>query len=128
MRKRALAAAATLLALVAARDDPLAGRVAGAPARCIDLDRVDGPGIQDDGTILYRQNGRRVWRASVIGACPRLRPFDTLIVEVYGRRLCADDRFRIRGSGTSIASGYCRLGADHAAALPLFDRAAAVRR
>ena len=111
MSRPAAAAIATLLALVAARDDPLTGRIAGPPARCLDLGRVDGPAVQDDGTILYRESGRRVWRASIVGNCPSRRPLDTLIVVVYGNQLCANDRFRIRESGLSIPSAYCRFGA-----------------
>lgn len=95
----------------AARDDPLAGRVAGPAADCIELDRVQGPTIADDGrAILYPKNLRRVWRTEPIGACPGLDRFARLVVEVQGRRLCRNDRFHpIQPGGLSGAT--CRFAA-----------------
>lgn len=103
--------AVALLALTAARDDPLAGRVPGPATDCIDLDRVDGPDIRDARTILYRQNRGRIWRADLAAACRSLQPFSTIVVEVYGRRLCRNDRFRVRTPDSTILGGYCRFGA-----------------
>lgn len=100
--------AVALLALGAARDDPLAGRVAGAPVDCIDLDRVQGPEIVDRTTVLYRQDGRRVWRTGPVGHCGPMRPGDGLIVELQGRRLCRDDRFRVRAAGY-VGAALCRF-------------------
>jgi hypothetical protein len=104
-RALALAAAAGGL-LVAADRDPLAGRVAGPPERCITLGVNDGPSIVDGSTILYRQ-GARLYRTGPRGSCPALRPFNTLIVEVYGGQLCANDRFRVLQPGSSIPSAPC---------------------
>lgn len=103
-------ARAVLLALVlaAAGDDPLAGRVAGPAADCIDLDRVQGPQFTDGRTILYRQDAQRVWRTEPIGGCARTEPGDGLIVEVQGHRLCRDDRFRVRSAG-HVRPGLCRF-------------------
>jgi len=105
---RAMVAAAALLPLVAARDEPLAGRVAGAPVDCIDLSTVTGPEIVDTRTILYRRGGR-TWRTGPIGTCPSLRPFQIVIADVYGAQLCRNDRFRLLTPSTSIPSGYCRF-------------------
>lgn len=102
-------AALLVLVLTAARDDPLAGRVAGAAVDCIDLDRVQGPEIVDQRTILYRQNGRRVWRTGPDGACGPMQANDGLVVEVQGRRLCRGDRFRVRSAGY-VGGAVCRLG------------------
>ncbi len=111
MRSRRVAALlATGIALVASRDDPLAGRIAGPPVACIDLARVQGPTILDDKTILYRQSGKRVWRAVPIGSCEALRPPATIIVDVYGGQLCRNDRFRLLSYGMTIPSSYCRFG------------------
>ena len=101
--------AALALALGASRDDPLAGRVAGAPVGCIDIARVQGPTIIDATTILYRQSGKRTWRTGPVGSCPQLRPFATMIVDVYGGQLCRNDRFRLVEPGLSIPSAYCRF-------------------
>lgn len=100
-----------LLLLVAAKDDPLAGRTAGVPVACIDGDFVQGPEIVDKRTILYRQNGRRVWRTGPIGACPGLDRFAILVVERYGRKLCRDDRFSPVPQGSRIPFGRCRFAA-----------------
>lgn len=96
-----------LALLPAATTDPLAGRIAGAPVDCIDLARQGGPEIVDDHTILYRESGRRTWLARPIGTCPSLRPLQTLIVEVYGGRVCRLDRFRVLTPGMTIPSAYC---------------------
>lgn len=101
--------AALALALVAGKSDPLAGRVAGTPVRCIDIGRNDGPDIVDSQTILYRQSGKRIWKTGPVGECPSLRPVDTLIVDVYGGQICRNDRFRTISNGTSIPSPYCRF-------------------
>ena len=107
---RIAALAALALTLVAGRDDPLAGRIAGAPVRCIGVGLVQGPTILDDKTILYRQSGKRVWRAVPIGSCEALRPPATIIVDVYGGQLCRNDRFRLLSYGMTIPSSYCRFG------------------
>lgn len=98
------------LALVAAKDDPLAGRVAGTPVTCIDPSLSDGPQITDAGTIVYRRGGKRLWVSTPIGRCT-LRPLSTLIVERYGSQLCRNDRFRVIDPPQSIPSAYCRFGA-----------------
>ena len=103
-------AALMLLVLAAARDDPLAGRTAGKPVDCIDLDSVQGPEIVGPQTILYRQSGRRIWLAGPIDACPALRSGDGLVVEVQGRKVCRRDRFRVRSNG-AVLGGVCRFGA-----------------
>ncbi len=104
---RALALASTASGLLVAADhDPLAGRVAGPPQRCISLGPSDGPTIVDSQTILYRQ-GARIYRTGPRDSCPALRPFNTLIVEVFGGELCSGDRFRILEPGSSIPSAAC---------------------
>jgi hypothetical protein len=111
MRAAVLAAVALLTVGMpgAGKSDPLAGRVAGTPVRCIDLQQLNGPEIVDSQTILYRQSGKRIWKTGPVGECASLRPFDTLIVDVYGGQLCRNDRFRTVSVGMSIPSGYCRF-------------------
>lgn len=109
---RTPAALLLLIALAAstgAKRDPLAGRVAGKPAECISLNTNTSPDIVDQHTILYRETNRRVWRTGPVGACPSLRPLNTLIIDVYGGQLCRNDRFRVLTPNTSIPSGYCRF-------------------
>jgi hypothetical protein len=108
--RAALLAPVLLLPAAAAKDDPLAGRIAGAPVQCIDPHLTQGPEIVDQHTILYRESGRRVWRAEPVGDCPDLTPDATLIVVQFGSRLCADDRFRARRPGDIIPGATCRFG------------------
>lgn len=111
MRAAVLTAVALLTAgmLVAGKSDPLVGRSAGTPVRCVNLQLLNGPEIVDAQTILYRQSGKRIWKTGPVGECPSLRPLDTLIVEVYGGQLCRNDRFRTVSAGMSIPSGSCRF-------------------
>ena len=106
----ALAGLAGAAAPAAPREEPLAGRVAGAPVDCVDQARVEGPDIIDSRTILYRQSLKRVWRNDLPAACPGLRPNATLIVEIYGNQLCRNDHFRPREPGAIIPGPICRLG------------------
>ena len=87
----------------------LDGRVAGAPVNCIGNSASTRPMIIDSHTILYRDGGR-VYRNDVVGSCPRLTPYNTMIVEVQGGQLCRNDRFRVLEPGTTIPGPYCRLG------------------
>jgi len=88
----------------------LGDRVAGAPRDCISVTDSDGPQIIDDHTIVYKPLGRTVWRNDLGAACPGLRPYTTLIVEVHGSQLCRNDRFRVLDPGSSIPSAYCMFG------------------
>lgn len=105
---------AMLVAPAIGRDDPLAkelaGRVAGQPVDCVNLSRLNGPTIIDENTIIYRENGRRIWRNDLAGECRGLRPLSTLVVDVYGSHLCRNDHFRALEPGSSIPTAYCRLG------------------
>ena len=107
---RTLALPALLLALVAAKDDPLAGRVAEAPVQCIDPSFANGPQITDQGTIIYRPTGKRLYVTTPIGPCPSLRPFTTLIVERFGSQQCRNDRFRVLEPTSRIPGPFCRFG------------------
>ena len=112
MKRAALLIALPLLAApsLAARPDPLAGRVAGAPQRCLGLQRAGGPDIVDARTILYRE-GDRIWRTGPVGNCPGLRPLTRLIVDVYGAQICRNDRFRTLDVNAIIPGPYCRFDA-----------------
>jgi hypothetical protein len=91
-------------------ESALAGRIAGKPVDCVDHARLNGPQIIDEKTLIYRENGRRVWRNDLIGTCPGLRPMDTLIVDVFGSQLCCNDHFRAVSPGERIPGAICRLG------------------
>ncbi len=105
---RVLILAALALPLLAAKSDPLAGRVAGPPQRCISLMSQQGLYIADENLILAQQSGRRIWRANTVGRCS-MQSLDTLIVDVYGSQVCRNDRYRVLRTGTSIPGPYCRF-------------------
>lgn len=111
--RAALTTAVALLAspVLAADHDPLAGRTAGPAEECVALDRVQGPDIRSDGTIIYRQNRHRIWVTRPVDPCPGLHPPATLIVAVYGSQLCRNDRFRVQQNNSSIPGPICRFGA-----------------
>jgi len=112
VRAIALGLALPLLAAsgLAADRDPLAGRIAGAPQECVSLDRLQGPDIQRDGTIIYRQNRRRLYVTRTVDPCPSLRPPATLIVAVHGSRLCRNDRLRVQRTDGIVPGPVCRFG------------------
>lgn len=87
----------------------LGDRVPGKPQDCINPGITDGPQIIDSRTLIYRQ-GSRLYRNDLASECPSLAPLTTVIVEMRGSQLCRNDQFRVLTPGTSIPSGYCRLG------------------
>ena len=97
------------LALVAAKDDPLAGRTPGKPTQCISPDVSSGPVITDNGQIIYRRTERRIWVSTPLDGCPSLRPLTTLVVERYGQ-ICRGDRFRVIDPPLRIPGPFCRFG------------------
>lgn len=105
-----LAGFAGAAAPAAPREDPLAGRIAGAAVDCVDQSRLGGPDIVDNRTILYRQSLGRIWRNDLPAACPGLRPNTTLIVQIYGSQLCRNDNFQTRDAGSIVNGPLCRLG------------------
>lgn len=93
-----------------ALDAALEGRVAAGPAQqCIDSGFTDGPQIIDKRHIAYRSAGR-LYLNTLPEECRPLREDSILIVEVHGGQLCRNDLFRTLERGTTIPSGYCRLG------------------
>ena len=97
------------LALLAAADDPFAGRIAGPVASCIDARLTPEVQVVDAHTILYRETARRLWRTGPDGPCPDLEPQATLLVEQRGAELCRGDRFRVRREGVALPGGVCRF-------------------
>lgn len=87
----------------------LGDRVPSKPQDCINPGITDGPQVIDSHTLIYRQ-GSRLYRNDLVSECPSLAPLTTVIVEMRGSQLCRNDMFRVLTPGTSIPSGYCRLG------------------
>lgn len=106
MRRAALLLLAAL-PLLAAKDDPFAGRVAGKPQRCLNTSIMNRGGVIVDENTIYYRDGPRLWRTGPRGRCPALRPQATLILEIWGGQLCSGDRFRVLDPGVRIPSGAC---------------------
>ncbi|WP_162242944.1 hypothetical protein [Sphingomonas sp. Leaf412] len=92
------------------RDRELAGRVAGPAADCIFTSRTEGPMIVDRQTILFREGGRRIWRADLGDSCPSLREDMILLIRPRDSRLCRDDRFQPLDRDSRIPGAVCRFG------------------
>ncbi|MEP9400301.1 hypothetical protein [Sphingomonas sp. VNH70] len=87
----------------------LAGRTAGEPQNCIPIGFIDGPQVVGD-SLIYRQNGRRLWRTQVRDRCPFLRDDQIVVSILYGTQVCRNDRFRLIDRGSRIPSGDCTFG------------------
>ena len=89
--------------------DELKGLTPGEPINCISSTSTNGPQVIDKDTILYRQ-GRTVYRNELPAECRGLEPGNTLIIELHGGQVCANDKFRVLEPGQSIPGPYCRMG------------------
>ncbi len=95
--------------IAAATRDPLEGRVAGKPQRCISIQPNRGGTVIDRQTIIYEGTGGTKWKTGPIGRCPSLRPMTTLIVQVWGGQLCRNDQFSTIEPGMAIPSMRCQF-------------------
>ena len=109
-----LAAALAATAPAATRDrDPqaeFAGRVAGAPVRCLASSRAGNLQVRDQRTLIYRESSRRIWRNDLGAACPGLNDDSILVIELFGSGPCEGDRFHTVQRGSNIPGPSCRLG------------------
>ena len=92
-------------------DEALAGRVAGAPLRCIPSYRADQMQIIDDWTILYR-DGRTVYVQTPRGGCPGIaNRSNTLVVNFRGgSELCDGQINELVDLSSGIHGGACVFG------------------
>jgi len=88
----------------------LEGRTAGKPVDCISASSVQGPTMIGKNTVLYREGGRTLWRNDLVASCPAMGPGNTIVIELHGGQICRNDMFRVIEPGSSIPSGFCRLG------------------
>jgi hypothetical protein len=93
----------------AALDRDLAGRVAGAPERCVPAIQGVGLTAVDRRTLVYDTPGA-LWVNRLNSDCPSLRPDSTILIETSGDRYCRLDRIRALDSGSSIPGPICTLG------------------
>jgi hypothetical protein len=86
----------------------IAGRTAGAPQRCVRLERHEPLRVAAPHALVYGR-GRTVW-LNPVPRCAALKATDTLVTEPLGTQLCAGDVVRTFGPISRIAGPTCRLG------------------
>ena len=109
-----LAAGLAATAPAATRDrnpqSEFAGRVAGAPVRCLAASHAGNLQALDQRTLVYRESARRIWRNDLPDACPGLDDDAILVIELFGSGPCEGDRIHTVQRGSNIPGPRCRLG------------------
>lgn len=89
----------------------IAGKVAGAPQRCISDFRADNMIRVSDDILLYRVSGNLVYRNNLRGGCPGLaRDSDIVVTEQFGSQKCSGDLLRLVDRTSGIQGPVCSLG------------------
>ncbi|WP_294395521.1 hypothetical protein [uncultured Sphingomonas sp.] len=87
----------------------LAGRVAGSPVRCLDLQRIQGTEIFEGTAIVYRTGRNVIYVNRTLGA--RLLHFDDIpVTNVFGSQVCRLDQVRLLDRSTRFQRGFAVLG------------------
>jgi len=114
----ALLAAAPLLAhsdspapLSEKAQKALAGRTAGKPVNCVQLNRIGSSTIVDETAIIYKQSSS-LWYVNQPdqGSCNLLRPRRTLMTRTSSSQLCGNDLVSVADLSSGITYGACGLG------------------
>src|SRR4051794_33899772 len=79
--------------LPTAAADELAGRVAGAPRRCVSSQPIVNLRVIDAATIAY-DLGSRLYVNRLRSTCPGLNPMSTILFDAQGPQYCRGDHFR----------------------------------
>ena len=88
--------------------EALAGKVAGAPQRCLPRYRSVEQEIVDSRTILYRQGRGLVYRNDPPGGCAGLDRTRTLVIRpINGGDYCGGDIVRVVDQTTGTQVGSC---------------------
>ena len=94
-------------------EEQLAGHVAGAPLgpaqSCITASPGQTLTVVGRQTLSYRR-GDTVWINQMPRSCPGVRPFNTLLIETYGSRLCRGDHVRSLDRPGGVPGPVCVLG------------------
>lgn len=86
----------------------LAGRVAGAPQRCITFGQNESLRIASPQALIYG-NGRTIY-LNAVPKCSGLNSSDILILEPIGSRYCRGDFVRTRDNVSGLPGPGCQLG------------------
>lgn len=89
----------------------LAGKVAGAPVKCIsDFNATNTIRISDD-VLLYRVSRNLVYKNNLRSTCPGLaRDNDIIVSEQYGSQKCRGDIVKLVDRTSGIPGPICSLG------------------
>lgn len=90
----------------------IAGKVAGAPVRCLPRYDQDDMSVIDDSTIAYRQGSRSVFINHMEGGCPGLgRGSTALLTRSFGSsETCRGDIAQVIDTGNHMIVGSCVFG------------------
>jgi hypothetical protein len=87
----------------------LLGKTPGKPQSCIPLNRSGGSEVIG-GSIIFRENSRRLYRNEPRGGCDARRIGSGLIFRVTSSSLCRGDVAQIVDFSSGIHEGHCVLG------------------
>jgi len=90
-------------------EEALAGRTAGSPTSCIQLNRVDSSEIFDSGAILYRMKGGPDYLNTPPG-CSSLRQNRSISTRTPSTTICSGDILRVFDAPSHFEYGSCGLG------------------
>ena len=88
----------------------LAGKVAGEKVSCVSRQSQANLTAISSSVLLYRVNGRLVYRNDLIGSCSGLSRGDTLIIKTWGTQYCRGDMATSADLTTGMVTGNCALG------------------
>lgn len=88
----------------------IAGRTAGAPVDCLDLNRIRSSRIIDRTAIVYETDGGTLYVNRPESGADQLRKGLTLVTDTHSPRLCSIDTVRLVDLPTHGNSGWVGLG------------------
>jgi len=88
----------------------LAGRTAGTPVDCLDLNRIRSSRIIDRTAILYETDGGTLYVNHPESGADQLRRGLTLVTDTHTPRLCSVDTVRLVDLPSHSNSGWVGLG------------------
>jgi hypothetical protein len=103
-------AAATSAGTEAEIGKALAGRTAGTPVDCLDLNRIRSSRIIDHTAILYETDGGTLYLNRPTSGADQLRRGLTLFTDTHTPQLCSVDTVRLMDLSAHIDSGWVGLG------------------
>jgi hypothetical protein len=88
-----------------------AATIVGEPQSCVSRGQLRETRIRDDSTIDFFGSGGRVWRNTLSGSCPGLRPHNGFAYETSLSQLCSTDIIYVLETAGGLRRGAaCGLG------------------